>query len=1020
MEALYDRMATSITDDLRPPEMLLATKILECVSCSLRVLKVGELSQALGQDTSEMLDAPRTIVDLCRGFVVIDNDSCVAMIHQTARDYLLNNPDGNRRFNVDRQAAHRQLFLSCMRCLMSTGLRASLSRGQKPEFLAYAASSWSSHLISANLRDMETLNTLKKFLTGNWVLTWIHVLAASGQLRLLIRASKDLSRFATKGKPQDPGSTTEAITAPDLELFESWAVDLLRIVGKFSNLLRRKPDSVYKFIPPFCPRSSSIYRLFGKAEAKNLSVTGLSTEVWDDSIARISVGNGPGIFASYIHAAGSQIAVLAPSGSVFFCDSSDFREGTASPIEHGERVDRMALNGTATLLATYGYHSTKVWDVSTGQCKVSVASVESKTRPLTMLFTSNNTTLLIGSDDRRVRSLALMEPEPSWQVVAELFETELEGHYLNSASHMALSEDGSMAAVAYRSHPLSAWETDGPVHIGHCWRKDEAVAIRELRDLVWNPRAPELLGLNLEGVVFKWAPYDGEIEELPAAATKLSISRDGELFATGDGHGRVKLYTTSTFLLLYQLAAQDTVFGLSFSPDSRRLYDIRGYYANAWEPSVLTRFAEESGKDRDSISETESLSGASETSVVISGAVDSITALAGSPKGRLYCGGTYRGVVSLYDTMRGKLADLHVSKAKFTVEEIIWSGDGQCFCFADLSRQVTIFSVKPNIGGTEQPVVEQLAAISMRKIAKGPILQLLFHPGSAYLLVHSTSQIFTVSLASSSVQHTQELEGDAHLQWIVHPREPTLIVGIGPTTIHVFDWDLTERQKYSFLWPLVLPEVTVGHSKHVDAARQVDRLLVSHNKKHIFLQMSHPRNHWQGNQFFFFETSSISNHSLQPEESRENPAPGEHETETERPEQQSINPVALPEDLSRHIALPLTFFSGDRLVFLSTSFSIYSVQLPWSSDPQPLLRSRPSIARPPTTVGTMATEATPSARRQTATSVPLDGMMKELFALPGDWISRDCLLVCSIWGVERSLLCPRNGEVAVVKCTALA
>jgi hypothetical protein len=39
--------------------------------------------------------------------------------------------------------------------------------------------------------------------------------------------------------------------------------------------------------------------------------------------------------------------------------------------------------------------------------------------------------------------------------------------------------------------------------------------------------------------------------------------------------------------------------------------------------------------------------------------------------------------------------------------------------------------------------------------------------------------------------------------------------------------------------------------------------------------------------------------------------------------------------------------------------------------------------------------------------------------LPGDWISRDCLALCSIWGIERSLLCPRNGEVAVVRCAAL-
>lgn len=44
---------------------------------------------------------------------------------------------------------------------------------------------------------------------------------------------------------------------------------------------------------------------------------------------------------------------------------------------------------------------------------------------------------------------------------------------------------------------------------------------------------------------------------------------------------------------------------------------------------------------------------------------------------------------------------------------------------------------------------------------------------------------------------------------------------------------------------------------------------------------------------------------------------------------------------------------------------------------------------------------------------------KALFPLPGGWISRDCLALCMIWAKERSLLCPRNGEVAVVRCAVL-
>jgi predicted DNA-binding transcriptional regulator YafY len=89
MEAIYDRMALTITDNTSSSNRTLATKILQCVTASLRVLKVAELSQALGDISFQVLDLQRDISDLCGQFVVIDNSGNVSMIHQTAREYLL-------------------------------------------------------------------------------------------------------------------------------------------------------------------------------------------------------------------------------------------------------------------------------------------------------------------------------------------------------------------------------------------------------------------------------------------------------------------------------------------------------------------------------------------------------------------------------------------------------------------------------------------------------------------------------------------------------------------------------------------------------------------------------------------------------------------------------------------------------------------------------------------------------------------------------------------------------------------
>ncbi|KUI52743.1 Vegetative incompatibility protein HET-E-1 [Cytospora mali] len=749
MQALYDRMAGAISDLSNPRDKSLATNIIQCLTCSLRVLSLSEMTQALGEAATGILDLPHTIRALCGDFAVVDNDGNVSIVHKTARDYLLNPEEG--RFGIDWKVAHKQMFLSSMQCLMSLGLRTKLSRSQQPDFLDYAAGSWSSHLRHSSLHDQDVATILKKFLTRTWVLNWIQALATTGQLRTLIHASKDLSTVASQSMQQGL-----ALGVLDNELLSSWSVDLLRVVGRFHGPLQRKPDSIYSLIPPFCPKGSAIHQQFGKTGP--LTVKGLSSEKWDDLLAKISLGKS---FASSIQAAGSLVAVLVDPGVIHIHEASDFRALESSPINHGERVYRIQLNKAASLMATYGYQTTKVWKIASGECIISVESIQTKTRPLAMMFTDDDSNLLVGTCDRRLRSLSLGQPEPEWENFSDIEEQmQLEQYVTNSASHMALSLDGSLVAVAYRGHPVSVWETDGPMHIGHCRRQNESVAFRELRDLVWHPYQPEVLGLNIEGVVFRWAPYEDTVDEIPTGATRLSVSNDGELFVTGDAYGRVKLYTTSSFTLLHQFSAQDAVIGLTFSPDSQRFYDIRGYYANVWEPMALARYANHTKIDTDPVNENSSARVPKESNISLT-AIDPVTVLSGSPKGRLYCVGTQMGSFSLHDTRNGKLATLYASKAKFAIENIAWSDDGKHICCSDFSKQVIVFAVSQDSQGSS-PTYEQKASISMRQVTKGPITQLLFHGESSYILIYTSTQIHVISLSSYAVEKSRELDMAVH------------------------------------------------------------------------------------------------------------------------------------------------------------------------------------------------------------------------------------------------------------------
>lgn len=964
MEALYDRMALSIVQRRSQTDREMASSILQNVTSSLRILTVAELWQALGEDSSGMFDIEKSIVNICGGFVLVDNHGHVALIHKTAREYLLGNGE-KQTFHVDRASANNKLFGSCMDCLMTTGLRAKLSRNQAPVFLDYAATAWFSHLALSRPGCSESSVKLKKFLSGPWVLTWIEYLARTKQLRGLINSSKQLSKYSAKRKAyRDSISETgesynHGQAMIELELIDCWAVDFIKLVGKFGNNLRRSPEAIYKQIPPFCPQSSSIYQLFGQAESKNLSISGLSNTTWEDNLARLSFAEGS--FSSSILAAGSHVAALASSGSVSLYDSTTFEESSISPITQPERVYRFELNSSGTLVATYGYLTTKVWEVSSSNCKVSILNVESRPRPLVMLFVESSSKLLVGTDDCKIRSLGLDDDPPTWQLVSDLEEPELEGHILNASNLMSLSKDGSLAAVAYRGHPLSAWEVDGETHINHCWRKRDPTARGEVVDAAWLPHSPEVLGVYIEGVVFRWSPYDGEVEEMAVGARRLALSRDGSIFATGDGRGTIKVFTTTGFTSLYQLSTQDTIFGLAFGPDLHRIYDVRGSYGNVWEPSALMKYAEQSAGDNiDSDSEGRSIAHTTGTfstaSMAYHQSVDSITAVATSPTGRLYCYGTERGAVSLCHTLKDVRHDIHKPRGFLSIENVAYSSDGRFVCFSDSSKRLFVKSVSLAQGKDTVPIVNHVAELSVKETVSEAIVQLLFETDSTSVLIQTSLSLHVLDLSSSKV--VRSLHMDTEHTWIIHPLDNSLLLGFGTEVIRVVDWNLTQKSSYSYT--ALSSDEPLGSQDSLGHQQTVSQVIAMHDKKHIMVQLSH-RARSSKVTLAWFETASF----VVSDATNEDDADG-----------RTLTPAMIESSLTANVARVLSCLPRNRLVFLSKTNSICTLQLP-------------------------------------------KGPIKELFSLPGDWISRDCLALGNIWPIEKSFLCPKNGEVAVVKCSSL-
>ncbi|KAI9888888.1 MAG: hypothetical protein M1814_006177 [Vezdaea aestivalis] len=1071
MEALYNRMAQSIAEYESLRNRSLAEAILQITTNSIRTLSISELCIALNEDISKMLDMQKSIVDLCAGFVVIDNGANVVMVHQTAREYLTT-PDSDRPLYIREDMSHGKLFLSCMRSLMTVGLRAKVQGFKTPEFLDYAAVCWSKHLIAMPHDFEQAHEILNKFLGGSWILIWIHYLSSTGQLSILVQAARHLSKyFAYRRRYQESSGRMDGIDYTRLALLEGWATDLVKIVGKFGRILRNSPDAIYKMIPPFCPQNSSIFQIFGKPEAKTLSVLSLTSGDWDDSIARISVNS----FTVAVRTAGSCVAILAGSGTsmgVSLYDSSNFEIYESSPVNHKERVQRIELNNTGTILVTYGYRTTRVWNTSDGSCRLSTKNAKIGLAPLAIQFINNSTQLLVGTDDRCLRLLDLTEEQTSWWVVAEFEEEEIDGHFLNAASFMALNREATLVVVGYRGHPLSAWEVDGPQLLSHCYRTREGQTFDQIVDAAWNPHCEELFGLYYEGTLFRWRPYDDECEELAVGGSKLSVSRDGSLIATSDGRGTAKVFTTSDLDLIYRVTAEEGIFGIAFGPDSRRLYDIRGYHCNAWEPNALINYAARSGERTDTSSETESLAlSSTDAGVSLSSRVHSVTALAASPKGRFYTYGTDCGDVFLYDSRSSTLNTIFTAK-NLSIEHLQWSGDNRYLAVSYSGKKVVVISFTstdaPGNSGKPALYTKDKLDIPLKMASNdGLISQLLFDKSSENLAIFCSKNIHVVSMRDVKDAKTLTLDVSTECTWLAHPDEDYMLIGAAATCLIISDWRLRKQKVYRYhvspsqgskgpsIHPSDVADISGPNITTKDDGRVVRAIITKGRSKHLLLQISPCGSASKIKLLLAFSLSQFA--AISPVS--EDVAPmRDDNTETTQP--QTLTPMYfVPPGIAEDVALMLDILPQDRLVFLSRDSSVCLWQVPVDNftmgarnsiisasssirpaSGQPLSsqnRSRigrhislPSDAsgdildstdRPRLFVRNRSNESvnlkSDRARSRSPSSATA---FKTLFHLPGDWISRTSPTAALLWPQEKSLLCPRNGEVAMVRCSALS
>ena len=978
LEPLYQRMELALSRVTRPGDKELARTVLTWVICSQRSLTLEELTEALRPEYSSILDFRHTISQVCGDFIVIDSKNRVGMVHQTAREYLIRT--SGLEHSIEPWTGHQELSMKCISFLLSHGKRIKQSSTQP--FLLYAATSWPYHLESSAISmENSVLLALSQFLRGTSVLTWIHVLASVGQLRVLVHAAQSLTVYLRKKARIDSESSPLTHRLQEKDMLSLWAIDLVKIVGKFGSHLLRHPKSIYSLVPAFCPTESIIHQQFGPRKSREaLSLGGFRSSTWDDCLSK------------FIVARDTQLLRITCTDRFFSILTSDgtlrcYRAATFEPIQrfsHGERILAFKFSHSCDKLVTYSFRTTKVWDVPSRRQLQSIPN-PSGTKALDLVFSPDEVTILSCSDDRAIRALVLNSQDPSWRITNPcLGGDSFDGRRYNSPRRVSFNPAGNQIAVAYRGFPLLVWGVDVPELVSRCERESDRNRSRqdlqsEIGPICWNPATGHVLGLYMDGCIFKWHPLDYDSQEIRTVASEIDCGLDGNLFVTSTTDGTLKIWSFHHFTLIYQLSCHSPVTDLALSPDGRRVYDLRESVCSVWEPNALIRIAEADEK----ASETSSTVGGSTQISMVSESssemLEPLTALAVGSQTSSYCSGDDVGIIRL--CRRSGKEITHISQGFMPADFVVWSDDEKYVVTADLSGRLSIRAMDISTPTASSSLVFEA------KAGTG-LLQILISRSNEYLLVVTVGFTELWSLSGKNLIVTQP-NNNPCARWINHPIEADSLIQLTFSEIKTCHWStLFQQSSASLILATITPDHEEANSYHDDHRRSsagrlmspdenqdtVDEAFVTIGGTHIVLSTSQATDQrWRRRRFFILRSTD-----LKPQDPDAIAA---------------ISPRPIPQTVSSRIEKILGVLKEESLretrSFLSHSAS--------QSNLLAFLDKEYWVCT--------------WAFGDDAVS---DGKVKRHFFLPQDWLSPDCVRLATV-SKDGIFYCPRNGEVAIVR-----
>ncbi|KAK6855325.1 NACHT and WD domain protein [Apiospora arundinis] len=961
----------------RPSDKNLARQLLMWTIHTRRPIAMDELMEILTPEFGQILDLATSASRLCGHFIVIEGQNRLGILHKTAREYLT--ATAQLPFSLEEVTCHNEIFELCVTSFMEKGLRSRLRNAETPP-LVYRATSWMHHLMKAARASSRSsvidsdrqLDILTRFFTQSSVLSWIQSLASFRQLRTLVEVSHALSSFVKRKRKEDSARDPSMRRFEDLEMLEVWARDLLKLPGKFGRILLQDPSAIQTSVAPFCPIGSAIHKLFSTASPKP-KVRGLP-EDWDDCLARFSIGKDRQ--GASIKTCSQYLAVADTEGSISIWDSTTFHH--LKQLEHGAAVSAMSFSSSGRQIATYGLRNTKVWDIGNGDILKSINNPPDM-RALTLVFTDNDSSLLVGTERRCVLKVPItVDSAPSaWKEAISLSDVEsVEGTYLNAPTVMSVSPDHTKIIAAYRRFPAAVWDLSTARAMRRinrdCKSGRSASLLPFVQGISWHPNSEEFVGIFLDGYTFQMNLIENTYREqapegqFPAA---IRMSPDGLMYAICGVSGTTRLYDYQTSVLIYQLNSEALVTDLCFSQDGRRLYDLRSNSCNVWEPNALVRLEAAEDNPASSQAPEESIEQSNFASESFADNPVPIVVVALIPSHSVVCFGDDDGLLVLLDYATGERVLLDQTVSGMAIEHLSCNNDNH-LVYAEVSSRLTVLRLQSAAAGWSN---ERVARFKPQSNA-GEIKQLLLSPDSKLLLVSTERTVQMWSLypkAQIHVMDTTQLWQPSSW-WALHSTSANHLLSITALQCRIVGLDdaaIARQFRVAQGQPMTPYAIEAGgttqqsHKPSLvmgEPDEYLERVQPTHYKGHLLLTLT--RRNTRGNSQSRFAVLDSGTNLSEPSND------------------ESVLPYWIPPEISNQIEVALNVLKNGHIIYLDQSFGVCT----WS------LKSVRGLED-----------------------------VKRHFFVPRDWIMQDSLHLLAV-DVDGTILCPRNGSVSAIETSTVS